>query len=713
MYCKLRKLFVLYFLIFIACSSSTVATRQTNVITPVQSDVVDLKLKLKKGETYYIANESETEMSMDMMGMKMNINGHNIMGYEYFVENIDQNGNIDVRVTIKDIKVEVKTSGLPGTPAPSQQIDYDSKKQTNPDNRMTKVMSALLSKNFKVTFDPQGNTIDLQGLEDIFSQSISVSVGADPDAINGLAYPNEVKISPDGDFVYVASLRDDAIAVFRRDKNNGLLSFEGAYFNGEEGTVGVRGIMGANSIEITSDGKYLYTTCPVGDEIQVFERNISSGALTYVETIRNGEKGVNNIEFPVGITLSPDENYIYVANRDSDNLMVFSRNSDTGMLTFIEVHEDDKNGVDGLFGASSVIVSPDGKHVYVTGQIDDAVAVFSRNNSTGQLSFVEYQMNKENVEDGLDGAFAITLSHDGSHVYVGSGANDAITVFSRNSETGALTLTEVYKNGIEGVDGIDGPLHLEISPDDSYLYVTGSNSDAVTVFSRNSETGALTWIEMQKNLENGVRGLDEARGVEISSDGAYVYVTGRRDDAVNVFERDSDTGMLTFLESHKDGVGPIIKPELPEGLSVETIQESIKDMLYIYPDNPVRIGDSWTKKRTVPQQGMILELNSTYTLQSRSNGLSTVEVKGTTEMKMGSGMPGLGDLPPGMSVKFNMQGTQEGTLFISETTGLIQESDITLKISGNMEMTNPTNPAQSIDIPITMTIKTSSTSEKK
>ena len=51
----------------------------------------------------------------------------------------------------------------------------------------------------------------------------------------------------------------------------------------------------------------------------------------------------------------------------------------SGQLAWLEVHKDgSRRCVDGLDGASSVRVSPDGQHVYVTGTDDDAVAVFTR-----------------------------------------------------------------------------------------------------------------------------------------------------------------------------------------------------------------------------------------------------------------------------------------------------------------------------------------------
>jgi DNA-binding beta-propeller fold protein YncE len=57
---------------------------------------------------------------------------------------------------------------------------------------------------------------------------------------------------------------------------------------------------------------------------------------------------------------------------------VFTRNTTTGALTYSGVFKDGIGGVDGLNGAYCVTVSPDGKSVYVTGHDDNALAVFNR-----------------------------------------------------------------------------------------------------------------------------------------------------------------------------------------------------------------------------------------------------------------------------------------------------------------------------------------------
>ena len=61
------------------------------------------------------------------------------------------------------------------------------------------------------------------------------------------------------------------------------------------------------------------------------------------------------------------------------------------VLTFVEVQRNGVDGVDGLESARSVTLSPDGKHLYSAGEGEDKLGVFSRNSTTGVLTFTEFQ----------------------------------------------------------------------------------------------------------------------------------------------------------------------------------------------------------------------------------------------------------------------------------------------------------------------------------
>ncbi len=101
-----------------------------------------------------------------------------------------------------------------------------------------------------------------------------------------------------------------------------------------------------------------------------------------------------------------------------------------------------------LHGAGSVAVSPDGTNVYVATQDSDAVTIFDRDGSTGALTqkpgtagCISETGTFGACLDGkaLDSAETVTVSPDGTSVYVGSRLSDAIAVFDRNMATGELT----------------------------------------------------------------------------------------------------------------------------------------------------------------------------------------------------------------------------------------------------------------------------------
>ena len=263
------------------------------------------------------------------------------------------------------------------------------------------------------------------------------------------------------------------------------------------------------------------------------------------------------LQQPRSITISPDGNHLYSAAYISDAIGLFERNESNGTLTYIDHYQDGVGGIDGINGATSVIVSPDGNHVYAAGYIDDAISVFTRDSSSGDLTFVEVQKNNVDGVLGLKRVMAVEITPDGSHVYAVSWKNDALSIFSRNVSSGSLTYLGLLQDGVDGIAGLDGAGALGISPDGNNVYVIGFKENSVTSFSRNSVTGDLTLIATLKDGVDNIDGLDGARSVKVSPNGAYVYVAAETDDAISVFSRDSSTGALTYLDVFQDGVNGV------------------------------------------------------------------------------------------------------------------------------------------------------------
>ena len=329
----------------------------------------------------------------------------------------------------------------------------------------------------------------------------------------------------------------------------------------EDGLGGVDGLDGPYGVVVSPDDQHVYTASSTDDAICVFEQD-GSGGLNLVETHKDDSQvggSIDGLDGAKRLCISPDGKHIYVPSTTDDALVVFSRNASTGELTYVETHHDGVGGVDGLDGAFEAVVSPDNLHVYVASITDDAVAVFSRNTTTGSLTFVEIQKDGTGSITLLNSCRSVLVSGDGKHLYAAASLDDAIVYFDRNPTTGALTFVGEIEDDVSGIDGLDGAYSLAMSGDDQYLYSVGSTDDAISVFSRNSTTGALSFqeVHIDDSQLGSIPSINVPRKVLVAPNDAYVYIASSSDDAVTVFSRNLSTGLLTYEEQFIDAIGGV------------------------------------------------------------------------------------------------------------------------------------------------------------
>jgi DNA-binding beta-propeller fold protein YncE len=148
-----------------------------------------------------------------------------------------------------------------------------------------------------------------------------------------------------------------------------------------------------------------------------------------------------------------------------------------------------------------VALSADQKSVYVTSQEADAVSVFQRNIATGELKQLAgtagcvSETGAGPCADGkaLDSPRSVAVSADGESVYVAAANSNAVAVFSRDTTTGVLTQLAgtagcVSETGTGGTcaDGraLGNPTSVAVSADGKNVYAATLGSDAVAAFAR-------------------------------------------------------------------------------------------------------------------------------------------------------------------------------------------------------------------------------------
>jgi DNA-binding beta-propeller fold protein YncE len=293
--------------------------------------------------------------------------------------------------------------------------------------------------------------------------------------------------------------------------------------------------------------------------------------------------------WPTSAALSRDGRNLYVASwafdphgDRSDNysdLAVFARDRTTGALRQLPgaqgcLGPTTRGGCTagrGLSGPESVVVSPDGRNVYV-GSIG-GLAVFARNSRSGvlrQLAGTAGCLLAPGRAAGCSheskrAAVALATSADGRNVYAVTSWNDreALLVFRRNGTSGALTQEGCVANptlkfaGCTAAANFVGPYFcysLALSADGRNLYV-GSCGD-LRIFSRDptgglTQTGCIDASGPPGHPCRGDTGTEPQTSIVLSPDGRNLYFgfnigRGAQPGGIAAFAR-APNGSLTRL----------------------------------------------------------------------------------------------------------------------------------------------------------------------
>ena len=341
-----------------------------------------------------------------------------------------------------------------------------------------------------------------------------------------------------------------------------VLQFAGARIEGVDGETSLNEI---TSGKFSPDGLFYYSVSATESAITVYSRNVSTGILTRVQKVDAGETGFPTLpDFIKMIAISPDGKNIYAAAGDrgsagDDTLIVFTRNAVSGELTILETFVDQVGGVTGMDHPRGVLVSPDGEHVYVGSVGDSTIVLFSRNTGSGALTF-ESEQNPSGVLSSGNPR-GMTMSGDGKYLYVMKQGGADIEILERDAADGTLSHVDTVEGDVDTpVGALVKPRESTLSPDENFLYVANGDGYDVPCFARDSATGLLTYVS-NTSLTNP--GNDEGIAqVAATPDGNFLIVPNYNDENdvsdVHVFLRNKTTGALTLFQviSGAEGSAP-------------------------------------------------------------------------------------------------------------------------------------------------------------
>ncbi|MCL6389413.1 hypothetical protein EXT73_02705 [Pectobacterium atrosepticum] len=341
-----------------------------------------------------------------------------------------------------------------------------------------------------------------------------------------------------------------------------------------------------SAIGVSQDGKTLLVTGSEGNNnggktyLRVYARDAETGKLTLLQSFTQGEQDdpstpvieVNGLNTLTTLTQSKDGSSVYVAGGSGSaySLVQFSRDTTTGLLSYVGiVATQGVNGVSGLDAAvSEIALSDDGTSLYTINGVTpvdgstgkNAVTFFSRDTTSGALAFVGSLVGSDTIP--LKSPSGIVLSSDGKSAYISNLGNNSITVLSRDAETGSLSYVSTINKSTIAADAnsaeipkddryLNGLQDIVISPDNRFVYVSSNTQGTVSIFSRDGDTGALTYagtLDLYSAGHIAANALS-LRELAMSEDGSALYVAAFGSQSLLMFGRDADSGALTYRNS--------------------------------------------------------------------------------------------------------------------------------------------------------------------
>ncbi|WP_080145451.1 lactonase family protein [Marinilactibacillus piezotolerans] len=243
---------------------------------------------------------------------------------------------------------------------------------------------------------------------------------------------------------------------------------------------------GSSPCYVAYDSKrnFVYTANYHTGEVAVFKTD-ENGSLTLADSVQHSGKSVHENQKSAHahyFDLTPDEKYLIACDLGTDEVVTYEVDEE-GKLSEVDVIS-----VAPGTGPRHIVFHPNGQFAYLFGELSSDVLALSYNSENGTLSHLQTISSIPEEHTEFNGGAAIRISNDGKYVYASNRGHDSIVVYSVK-EDGTLELVEYVPT--EG----EIPRDFNIDPSGQFVVVGHQDTDNLTLFERDTETGKLSLLQ--------------------------------------------------------------------------------------------------------------------------------------------------------------------------------------------------------------------------
>jgi 6-phosphogluconolactonase len=190
----------------------------------------------------------------------------------------------------------------------------------------------------------------------------------------------------------------------------------------------------AHSINVDAADRFAYVADLGLDKVLVYRYDSAKGTLTPNDPPFAAVKPGSG---PRHFAFHPGGRFAYVINELTCTVTAFRNDPARGALTEIQTVSTLPAGTDmqSQFSGSEVQVHPSGRFLYAANRGHNTIAVFTIDQSSGQLTLVQNQLTLGNTPRGFG------IDPAGAFLLAGNQRSDSVVVFRIDQKTGRLTPT--------------------------------------------------------------------------------------------------------------------------------------------------------------------------------------------------------------------------------------------------------------------------------
>ena len=293
---------------------------------------------------------------------------------------------------------------------------------------------------------------------------------------------------PNVDWLALSHGREFVYAALELDMFNGKPTGEVASFrlaNGELEPLSARNSAGIGTCHVAVDntGRMLISADYMGGSAASFR--IDQGRLSEpVWTERYSYHGPNTDRQTTAhahfASFSPDNRFAYINDLGGDCIHIYKPDTATAAMTPAGTY----HGAPGS-GARSLHFHPNGHTAYCVNELVSIVDVLDWNKADGSLTLVTRIPLLPADYHGPTRACDTVISRDGRFVYFANRDDNFLYTFSADFATGSLT--PIGRSNCGGKT----PRNFVLDPTERWMLVANQDSNLLSVFARNRESGKL------------------------------------------------------------------------------------------------------------------------------------------------------------------------------------------------------------------------------